>query len=181
MPILKSPITGKPMPLVMLDEGLAAYHCADTGGHYIPAACYMQWLERQPARLPHLPESEGENESALENDSDSVLLCPESSTLMTRHRVGHGFSFAVNRSITGGIWLDAGEWDALRERNFHDEIHLVFTAPWQKRVRDEQAQAVYEERLESALGADLVSRLQAIRSELADHPDRNLALAYLMH
>lgn len=106
MPFLKSPITGKPMSHVTPEQGLDAYHCADTRGHYIPAACY---------------------------------------------------------------------------RNFHDEIHLVFTAPWQKRVRDAQGQAVYEERLESALGADLVSRLQAIRSELAEHPDRNMALAYLMH
>lgn len=181
MQILNSPITGKPMSRITLEQGLEAYQCTETGGHYITAACYMQWLEKQPAHLPHLPESAGETEPAADHDTDAVLLCPESGTLMSRHRVGHGFAFAVNRSITGGIWLDSGEWDALRERNFHDEIHLIFTAPWQKRVRDAHAQSVYEERLKSALGGDLLARLQAIRNQLADHPERNLALAYLMH
>jgi hypothetical protein len=177
MQILKSPITGKAMSPVALDEGLEAFHCMDSGGHYIPAASYMKWLEKQPARLPHLPEIESPFEAA--DDSSAARICPESGTLMTRFKIGHGFTFMVERSITGGIWLDAGEWQALRRRNFHDEIHLVFTAPWQKRVRDQQAQATYEDRLRSALGADLFARLHSIRAELADHPHRNLALAYL--
>jgi len=46
--ILKSPITGKPMTLVTLDQGLMAHQCMDSGGHYIPAACYMRWLQSQP-------------------------------------------------------------------------------------------------------------------------------------
>lgn len=177
MQILKSPITGKPMSKVALDQGLEAFHCPDSGGHYIPAVSYMKWLEKQPSRLPQLPESDPKEENV--SDSATALLCPESGTLMTRFKVGHGFTFAVNRSITGGIWLDGGEWDALRQRNFHDEIHLVFTAPWQKQVRDQQAQATYEDRLQSALGPDLVTRLKSLRADLADHPHRNLALAFI--
>ena len=177
MEILKSPVTGKPMSPVALDEGLEAFHCTDSGGHYIPAACYMKWLEKQPARLPHLPEVESPFQAA--DDSSAARLCPESGTLMSRFKVGHGFTFLVERSITGGIWLDAGEWQALRRRNFHDEIHLIFTSPWQRRVRDEQSQTTYEQRLLSALGADLVARLDALRAELTGHPHRNLALAYL--
>ncbi len=177
MQILKSPDTGKPMSKVALDQGLEAFHCPDSGGHYIPAACYMQWLEKQPARLPHLSETATEIEET--NDASAARLCPESGTLMSRFKVGHGFTFSVDRSITGGIWLDGGEWEALRQRNFHDEIHLVFTAPWQRQVRDQQAQATYEHRLQSALGADLVARLESLRAELADHPHRNLALACL--
>jgi len=176
MQTLKSPITGKPLISVNLTEGLQAFQCADSGGHYIPAVCYMSWLEKQEARLPQLPESSSPHETVLE--PSGARICPESGTLMTRYKVGHGFSFTIDRSITGGIWLDGGEWESLRERNFHDEINLVFTAPWQKQVRDEQAQATYEERLESALGADLVARLQALRDELADHPHRSLALGY---
>lgn len=172
---LNSPVTGKPMTPVALEEGLEAYQCLDSGGHYIPAICYMKWLEKQPARLPHLPES-GSHEVT---DSSAALFCPESGTLMARFKVGHGFAFSINRSITGGIWLDGGEWEALRQRNFHDEIHLVFTAPWQKQVRDEQAQATYKERLQSALCPEILERLEFLRAELENHPSRNLALAYL--
>jgi Zn-finger nucleic acid-binding protein len=177
MQILNSPVTGKPMSKVALDQGLEAFHCPDSGGHYIPAASYMKWLEKQPARLPQLPESEFGIQAL--NDSSSARLCPESGTLMSRFKVGHGFTFSVDRSITGGIWLDGGEWEALRQRNFHDEIHLIFTAPWQRQIRDQQAQASYEDRLQYALGADLVARLESLRAELAGHPHRNLALAYL--
>lgn len=177
MQILKSPITGKPMSKVALDQGLEAFHCPDSGGHYIPAVCYMKWLEKQPSRLPQLPESDPKVENV--SDSTTALLCPESGTVMQRFRVGHGFTFAVNRSITGGIWLDGGEWDALRQRNFHDEIHLVFTAPWQRQVRNERAEATYSDRLQSALGPEILERLDFLCRELENHPQRNLAVAYL--
>jgi len=175
---LKSPITGKLMSLITLDQGLMAHQCADSGGHYITAACYMRWLQSQPARLQQVPATTRVEEIAPE-EPETARMCPETGTLMMRCRVGHGFPFSVDRSITGGIWLDGGEWEALRERNFHDEIHLIFTAPWQKRVRDERAQAVYETRLESALGADLLGQLKSLRNKLADHPDRAMAIAYL--
>ena len=175
--ILKSPITGKPMTLVTLDQGLMAHQCADSGGHYIPAACYMRWLQSQPARLPQIPANT--DEPIQSEEPETARMCPETDTLMMRCRVGHGFPFSVDRSITGGIWLDGGEWDSLRERNFHDEIHLIFTAPWQKRVRDERAQAAYEATLESTLGPDLLARLKSLKAELNNHPQRAMAIAFL--
>ena len=171
---LTSPITGKVMTPVTLEVGLRAYQCEDSGGHYIPAASYMQWLGKQPARLPHLPES-GSNP---EIDSNAALLCPETGTLMARLKVGHGFPFTIDRSITGGIWLDAGEWEALKQRNFHDEIHLVFTLPWQKQVRTRQAQDAHHARLEVALGKELLQRIESLREDLGKHPHRSLALAF---
>jgi hypothetical protein len=174
---LKSPVSGKPMEQACLENDLEAYRCAESGGHYIPSQAYLSWLQKQPARLPHLPEPAEPVE--LATDSSNALICPESGTIMSRFKVGHGFPFSVDRSITGGVWLDGGEWEALRQRNFHDEIHLVFTAPWQKQVRTTQAQATYEETLNSSLGPDLLKRLTILRTELAEHPHRNLALAYI--
>jgi hypothetical protein len=98
---------------------------------------------------------------------------------MLRHRVGHGFAFSLDRSVTGGIWLDAGEWEALKARNFHDELHLVFTAPWQAAARREAAQKMEQELLLSRMGANLMARLDELKLALADHPHRDAALAYL--
>lgn len=176
-PALRSPVSGKFMESVVLESGLSAYRCGKSGGHYITSQAYLQWLQQQPARLPHLPEPVVPVE--LSKDSAQALICPESGTLMIRVKVGHGFSFSIDRSITGGVWLDGGEWEALRQRNFHDEIHLVFTAPWQKQVRTERAQATYEATLRSALGDDLFDQLTTLRAELLDHPHQSLALAYL--
>lgn len=174
---LKSPVSGKTLEAVILESGLNAYRCPESGGLYITANDYLGWLQQQPARLPHLPA----NETTVTSDANStVKICPESGTLMTRYKVGHGFTFSIDRSITGGIWLDSGEWEALKQRNFHDEIHLVFTAPWQKHIRTAQSLASYEETLKSALGQDFFDRLTSLRLELADHPHRNLALSYLV-
>jgi hypothetical protein len=173
---LKSPVSNKTLEPVTLERGLNAYRCPDSGGHYITSNDYLGWLQQQPARLPHLPEGEP---TVAPDSSSPAKICPESGTLMTRYKVGHGFTFSIDRSITGGIWLDSGEWEALKQRNFHDEIHLVFTAPWQKQIRTAQSQATYAETLNASLGQDLLDRLTAMRAELSDHPHRNLALSYL--
>ncbi|OYV04634.1 MAG: hypothetical protein CFE26_15855 [Verrucomicrobiales bacterium VVV1] len=98
---------------------------------------------------------------------------------MTRYRVGHGLEFRVDRSNTGGIWLDSGEWEALKASDIHSSIHKIFTAPWQQAVRDESRDAVYHEQLVRRLGPDLVSKLETLRAELSSHPERKLALAFL--
>lgn len=98
---------------------------------------------------------------------------------MGRYKIGHGFTFSIDRSITGGVWLDGGEWEALRQRNFHEEIHLIFTAPWQKQIRQTHAQTTYKATLECAFGSDFLNRLSLLRADLLDHPHHNLAIAYL--
>ncbi len=175
---LNSPVDGNPMQSVTLAGGLEAWRCAASGGHFISSNAYLKWLGDQPARLPHLPPHGATAEE--DHEPAEARICPESGTIMSRFKVGHGFPFSIDRSITGGIWLDGGEWEALKERNFHDEIHLVFTAPWQKHVRSARAADVYEERLRTTLGPELVDRLASVREELKGHPHRNLAISFLM-
>jgi len=38
---MKSPIDGNPMEAVTLIEGLQAFRCKSSGGHYIPSTSYM--------------------------------------------------------------------------------------------------------------------------------------------
>ncbi|MFC7336675.1 hypothetical protein ACFQY0_05770 [Haloferula chungangensis] len=175
---MNSPVvTGRVMQREALAEGLLAYRCGESGGIYIPADSYWRWLSRSTERLPQLPMPS--EEVPKEESSGRTLVCPESGMLMTRYRVGHGFGFAIDRSPSGGIWLDAGEWEALRNRQFHDELHLVFTAPWQREIRRLEWVEAEKLRYEERLGAALVSRIDALRRELAEHPDREMALALI--
>lgn len=155
-----------------------AYRCPESGGYYIPAAAYMRWLAAQPARLPQLPTTE--EDPAEPQASQGVRLCPESGTIMTKFKVGHGFRFTIDRSLTGGIWLDAGEWEALRSRNFHDEIHFIFTEPWQRHVRRDEIAERERERFAQRVGGDLLGRLDELKRELETHPHRDEIQAYLM-
>ncbi|WP_193213386.1 hypothetical protein [Luteolibacter marinus] len=175
---MQSPVGNhRPLEAVELDEGLVAWRCPESGGLWIPAENYWKWRGSLP------PEALGDAPEPLEYPvseyDDAVKLCPESGTLMSRFRVGHGLSFRVDRSNTGGIWLDGGEWETLRSGNLHRSIHRIFTSPWQRAIRHEERDASYHRQLVRRLGEDLFSRVQSLRDELENHPNRAIALAYL--
>jgi hypothetical protein len=177
---MKSPVgSRKRLQSVLLEDNLIAYRCPESGGHYIPAVSYMRWLSKQPARLPNLPSSDAPQQE--EQVSERACLCPETDTIMTKYAVGHGFPFKIDRSITGGIWLDSGEWEALRRRNFHDELHFIFTEPWQRGVILDSNLVSSLNRLKERIGADLLERMEAFRKEIDAHPHRAEILAYLNH
>jgi len=174
---MQSPIGNHPqLQPVTLEEGLQAYVCPETHGHWIPAKNYWEWQRHLPAATNHHPSVHSEPTSDFE---DTVKVCPESGTIMTRYKVGHGLDFRIDRSVTGGIWLDPGEWEALLAGNLHHELHLVFTTQWQKAIREEHKSAAHEAMLRSRLGDELFTKVAALREELASHPARPVALAFL--
>lgn len=165
------------MERLTMEENLIAYRCPESSGHYITLQDYWSWLKKQPSRLEHLPPAPETCPEAIE--PREARICPESGTIMIRYKVGHGFPFTIDRSITGGVWFDAGEWEALRTRNFHDEIHLVFTAPWQNAIMLAAAEDVHQNMLTNRLGENLFQQLADLKELLKDHPHRELALAFL--
>ena len=165
---------------VSLESGLMAYRCPSSKGVFISVGAYFRWLAQQPGRLPHLPAAETRAQKPVDDDS-RVKICPESGQIMQRFAVGHGFSFHVDRSPTGSIWLDGGEWESLRARNFHDELRLIFTAPWQDQIRHSRSIETRREPLVERLGPDLFARVEQLRIELSGHEQRNLALAHLQN
>lgn len=176
---MRSPVANhKQMKRISLVENMSAYQCPESEGVFLPVESYFRWLGRQSDRLPHLPVSNEEHEEAVE-DNNSVKICPETGQIMQRFMVGHGFSFYLDRSPSGSIWLDKGEWEELKQRQFHDELHLIFTAPWQSRVRHQRSQEVERGLLDERLGSELLNKLDDLKSDLAEHEHRQLAIAYL--
>lgn len=177
---MRSPVGHHPrLERIELEQGLIAYRCPESGGHWIRAEQYWKWHStlKDPC-TPSRSEPGEENHPVSEYD-DVVKLCPDSGTVMTRYRVGHGHSFRIDRSPTGGIWLDGGEWEALKAENLHHTLHLIFGAPWQKAVRDHARDESHRLQLIQRLGPDLHARLESLHQELAHHPERAAALAYL--
>ena len=175
---MQSPVgTHRKLTPITLEEGLDAYRCPESGGHWIPAENYWKWQRSLPATDDHgHQETHADPASEFE---DVVKLCPESGTIMTRYKVGHGLDFRIDRSVTGGIWLDPGEWEALIAGNLHHELHLVFTTQWQKAIREESHAAAYESMLRKKLGPDIFESISALRKDLASHPSKAAAIAYL--
>ncbi len=137
---------------VTLDDGLSAWKCPGSGGHWISGDEYRAWLERHGPRLPVKPAAEGFDVRET-SGAARARLCPETGRLLTRYRVGRGLSFALDFSAaTGGVWLDKDEWQALKSRNLHDEIHLIFTAAWQQQISDEEREAELLRQFERRIG-----------------------------
>lgn len=175
---MKSPIGDrKIMEKASLEEGLVAYQCEDSKGVYITQQDYWSWLKAQSERLEHLPMIELAD--TVIEDEAIAKLCPETGTIMTRCKVGYDFKFYIDRSRTGGIWLDAGEWGALKNRNFHDELHLIFTEPWQSKVLAQQKKMMTQKLLQQKLGSELLKEIEGLKKSLANHPHKAYALAYI--
>jgi Zn-finger nucleic acid-binding protein len=161
---------------VRLELGLSAFTCDSCGGNWIPSLQYWNWLEQHG---PTMPEKPAEGAAVVVSDRQQAKLCPDCQRIMLRYKVGHGLGFYVEQcGSCNGIWLDKQEWEALRGRNLHDEIHLIFTEPWQTEARLEEAR----ERLDAIYAkqfGDEYEEVKRIRRWLENHPNRQKVLAFL--
>ena len=159
-----------------LDERLPAHACSQCGGAWLSSAEYWRWLE---AHGPVLPEKRYDGPPIRADDNPQIKICPECSRLMLRYTVGHGTGIGLDQCGTcNGIWFDRGEWDVLKARNLHDEINLVFTAPWQSAVRKEEARVRLEALYRRRFGDDYYE-IKRMRDWIYSHPERDQILAFL--
>jgi Zn-finger nucleic acid-binding protein len=161
-----------------MEEGLAARHCGACGGRWLRADAYARWRSRRGGDLPeHLAE---EGAPAPPTEPPGARLCPECGHILTRCRVGHGVGFALDACRTcGGVWLDAGEWEALRARNLHDDIHRIPSAAWQREVRAAERDEERERLLLERFGPADLAELRRVKAWLDAHPSRAEMLAFL--
>jgi Zn-finger nucleic acid-binding protein len=100
---------------------------------------------------------------------------------MVRYRVGNGLSLQIDRSPkTGGVWLDPGEWEALKSKGLHEQLHLIFSASYQWRVRTELARAQLQSRFRQRIGHQEFERVREFKSWLGENPRRRDIIAYLL-
>ncbi len=162
-----------------IEPGLEVYECPKSGGLWIPLQSYLAWKDRHPQGLAAPADGCA---PVLQDDSrQRALICPESGRLLLRYRVGQGLQFHLDRSpATGGVWLDKGEWEALKSRGLHVALHLIFTAAYQRQIRSSE----YVQRLTGTfrdrIGAVDFSRVAEFGAWLARHPKRRDICCYLL-
>jgi Zn-finger nucleic acid-binding protein len=177
---MKSPVNSS-VALVEgeIEPGLKAYICPESGGIWIPLQSYVNWREQhreEPTPAPH--------EYNLEIGDDSkrrAYICPESGRVLLRYKVGHGLNFHVDRSpVSGGVWLDKGEWEALKSKGLHTQMHLIFTASYQRQVRTAEYDQTIEDNFKNRIGAEQFEKVAAFRDWLATQPKRREIISYLL-
>jgi Zn-finger nucleic acid-binding protein len=161
-----------------IEPGLSTFTCPKSGGVWIPLQSYVSWKERHakeegPLPIRYVP--------VLVEDSKRALICPESGRLLIRYRVGHGLPFHVDLSpVTGGVWLDKGEWEALKSRGLHVELNLIFTASYQRQIRTAEYEQALEVAFRERIGEEDFQKVAAFKDWLANHPKRRDICCYLL-
>jgi Zn-finger nucleic acid-binding protein len=158
-----------------LTPGLSSITCDECKGAWITRSNYEAWRARRPADT-------AETSTAAEfnvTDNHKAKLCPQCGRLLLPYRVGHGVSFSIDYcGACGGIWLDQNEWEAIKARNLHDNLHQIVTERWQTDVRQSAIQESIERAYERQLGG-AYPKAQEIKAWLRGQPQKGLLLAYL--
>lgn len=159
-----------------LDENLQARECSKCGGYWISSSRYHKWLETHGQALPEKPLTEV---GLTVEDSQSAKLCPECGRIMIKYKVGHGVTFYLDRCAgCGGVWLDKNEWEVLKSRNLHDDLHCIFTTHWQQGVLAEETAKRLESIYAEKFGADY-EEINRFKGWLEDRPAKSEILAFL--
>ena len=164
-----------------LEPNLRALTCPTCGGHWIGAAWYWKWRDEHGPSLPETTPGQVESPHPV-NETTKAKLCPECQRLLTRYKVGHGMSFVIERcGSCAGVWLDRNEWESLRARNLHDDLHFIFSEAWQNAVGREHRDQGRERVLAEKLGEADLKELKRIKAWLDHHPHRSELYAMLLN
>ena len=174
---MKCPVCFSPtLKPIQLDSHLKALYCHNCEGKWLSAADYWDWLDKHGDTLP---EKEPESLPIETADVQRAKLCPRCRRIMLRYQVGHGLTFALDQCDNcNGFWFDANEWEALRECNLHDEVHLIFSAPWQAQLRKTESRQFLESLYAQSFKDDY-EKTKHIKAWIDQHPEKDMIQGYL--
>jgi Zn-finger nucleic acid-binding protein len=162
-----------------IEPGLDGLECPRSGGIWIPLAAYERWRASQPAFVAPGPD-QPPPVSMPPDLKRPALICPESGCVLLRYKAGHGLSFQIDRSpVTGGVWLDQGEWDALKQKGLHVDLNLIFTASYQRDLRAADYAQTLEKAFQERIGQADFERAAQFKEWMNQHPRRRDIWCYL--
>lgn len=164
-----------------LDNLFPSHNCNHCGGHFIMLNDYLHW--REHVDVDALVSHEGVDISEIKDDVEDTkkaLLCPVTGTIMLKYRISKDTSHRVDLSPSlNAIWLDKGEWDLIKAAGLADSLNKIFTAPFQRNIREESAAETLSESYRNQFGDEDYEKLKEIRTWLDSKDHRNLMVAYL--
>lgn len=178
-PICKS----APLAARVLDDGPPAAACGNCGGIWIESAEYWKWIESRPSARnePGADQPMNLSTQRIVKDSGPGKFCPACGRFLARAKPGGGLDFFLNRcGGCGGIWLDANEWENLRDAGLSDAIHFIFSDHWQSELARAQRTRQHEQLLAEKLGPEALAEVKRIKAWLDGHPRKAELYAFLI-
>jgi len=158
-----------------IDKLFRAHTCTECGSNWILIEDYVVWKERNPAFHFSV-------EAVCEIDeSTTALLCPVTGTIMQKFRLTSKRSHRLDYSSSvGGVWLDKGEWELLKQEGLGGSLNAVLTAHWQKNIRLDSAKDNFVAIYEDKFGQESYSKVHDFREWLNSHPCKADLRSYLL-
>ena len=158
-----------------IDGLFRAHTCTQCGGNWILVEDYVSWKENNPDYQV------AENISCEVADTETALLCPQSGVIMRKFRITSKNSHRLDYSApVGGIWLDKGEWDLIKQDGLASSLNAVLTVQWQKNIRMTTAKDNFTALYSDKFGDESYSKAKEIRKWLDAHPNKSDLRAYLL-
>ena len=99
---------------------------------------------------------------------------------MERFEVGAPHAFLIDQCRhCSGVWLDAGEWEALCDGGLADRLHLILSEEWQDELHSARRDIEDGELWHRELGASDFQRISEIKKWMDAHPKRSELYAFL--
>lgn len=161
-----------------LEDGLPAQTCVQCNGIWISSNPYQEWRR---ARSTDTPQRPSERPFDPQWETKELKLCPDCGHILARFKIFPDTDYYLDHCHTcNGIWFDKNEWQALAERNLHDNLHEFFTHPWQESLHKQETTHRMEELYLEKFGRVDYQHIQNIRGWLREHPQSQMLLAFLM-
>ncbi|MDP4088703.1 MAG: zf-TFIIB domain-containing protein [Bacillota bacterium] len=161
-----------------IEPGLKVHRCSKCGGSWLRFDDYMEWNKQNDGRDEV---SSSTSSGFVVNDSINPKLCPDCGRIMRVYKIDSSLNFGVeNCGHCNGIWLDGNEWEALREKQLHNQINKFFTDTWQKKIQAAEREEYFQSFYRNKFGEEDYTKIKEIRVWLKENRNKDMLLSYLM-
>lgn len=159
-------------------EGQFRSHtCTHCNGHWILIEDFAAWKERNPT----FEFADNISFEAETSDTKKALICPVSGVIMRKFRISSSSDHRIDYSApVGGIWLDAGEWELLKEEGLAGTLNAVVTQQWQNQIREQSTKQNFSDIYADKFGTDTYAKVKDLREWLNAQPQKADLRAYLL-
>jgi len=152
-----------------------AHTCSDCNGNWILIEDYVAWKERNPQF------SFDESLQSEVDESKQAMLCPVTGTIMRKFRLSTTTPHRIDYSASiGGVWLDKGEWELLKNENLAGSLNAVLTAHWQRNIRMNSTKENFVEIYQDKFGQEAYTKVKELREWLYQQPNKADLRAYML-
>ena len=158
-----------------IESGFRGHQCTHCKGHWLYIDDYVGWLEGNSTQL-----KDGVAEYELE-DTKTAMVCPATGAVMQKFRISNDTTHKLDYSAqVGGVWLDPGEWQYLKDQGLAHSLNKVFTDQWQQLLRDNDTKQSFERLYVSKFGEEDYAKLKEIRAWLHSKENKIDLRSYLL-